>query len=296
MFDSHNPFRKTDSLVDAVRAVLSGQPVEEKMDPVDPKALKGKYKDRKDKDIDNDGDVDSSDEYLHKRRKAVAKAVAKEEAELDEATYSYKAATFNGNVVKGTGSTKGAARKDAEDKAKALGSTIRKRLPEEAEDNPANRQHLCAKNVVHEQWGEGMCIPTMHADPDAEGNVEWYDIMFEHGIETRVSIDELKVTKAESHMHSSKKKIKENDDYDDDDDDEDNDKKKKKMNGKKDEIDLEPKIDDQKMTAEMSDAQMKKREEIVKSMKKKMPDFKKKYGDRAKDVMYATATKMAMKT
>ena len=57
----------------------------------------------------------------------------KEEVELDEATYSYKAATFNGNVVKGTGSTKGAARKDAEDKAKALGSTIRKRLPEEAE-------------------------------------------------------------------------------------------------------------------------------------------------------------------
>ena len=195
MFDSHNPFRKTDSLVDAVRAVLSGQPVEEKMDPVDPKALKGKYKDRKDKDIDNDGDVDSSDEYLHKRRKAISKAMKegvvlgeaktdayhkemlkalgksklpkghqytsavasngdfvvydggkrivgrlkkgehsiKEEVELDEATYSYKAATFNGNVVKGTGSTKGAARKDAEDKAKALGSTIRKRLPEEAE-------------------------------------------------------------------------------------------------------------------------------------------------------------------
>lgn len=45
---------------------------------------------------------------------------------------------------------------------------------------------------------------------------------------------------------------------------------------------------------EMSDAQMKKREEIVKSMKSKMGDFKKRYGDKAKDVMYATATKMAM--
>jgi hypothetical protein len=55
----------------------------------------------------------------------------KEEVELDEATYSYKAATFNGNVVKGTGKTKEAARKDAENKAKELGSTIRKRLPEE---------------------------------------------------------------------------------------------------------------------------------------------------------------------
>ena len=49
------------------------------------------------------------------------------------------------------------------------------------------------------------------------------------------------------------------------------------------------------MSEEMTDAQMKKREEIVKSMKKKMSDFKDKYGDRAKEVMYATATKMAMK-
>ena len=45
----------------------------EAMDPVDKAALKGKHKDRKDKDIDNDGDVDSSDEYLHKRRKAISK-------------------------------------------------------------------------------------------------------------------------------------------------------------------------------------------------------------------------------
>lgn len=45
----------------------------------------------------------------------------------------------------------------------------------------------------------------------------------------------------------------------------------------------------------MSEAQMKKREEIVKSMKKKQADFKEKYGDRWKEVMYATANKMAMK-
>lgn len=45
---------------------------------------------------------------------------------------------------------------------------------------------------------------------------------------------------------------------------------------------------------EMTDAQIAKREEIVKSMKKKSASFKKRYGERAKDVMYATATKMAM--
>ena len=56
----------------------------EGLDAVQPKAVKKKFKDRKDKDIDNDGDVDSSDKYLHKRRKAISKAVAKEEVELDE--------------------------------------------------------------------------------------------------------------------------------------------------------------------------------------------------------------------
>ena len=48
------------------------------LDKVQPKAVKKKFKDRKDKDIDNDGDVDDSDEYLHTRRKAISKAIAKE--------------------------------------------------------------------------------------------------------------------------------------------------------------------------------------------------------------------------
>jgi len=56
----------------------------EGLDKVDPKAVKKKFKDRKDQDIDNDGDVDSSDEYLHKRRKAVSKAVSKESFTVDD--------------------------------------------------------------------------------------------------------------------------------------------------------------------------------------------------------------------
>jgi len=46
---------------------------------------------------------------------------------------------------------------------------------------------------------------------------------------------------------------------------------------------------------EMTEPEMKKREEIVKSMKKGMAGFKERYGERAKNVMYATATKQAMK-
>ena len=100
--------------------------------------------------------------------------------------------------------------------------------------NAANSQHLCAKNVVHEEWGDGKCITAQHADPDEEGNVAWYDVMFEHGIEKGVLITELKVTKSEGHMHAS---------Y--------NGKKKKKEEVSKTEtgkkaatIDLKPKIDD----------------------------------------------------
>jgi hypothetical protein len=52
---------------------------EDKLDPVDHSELKGKHKDRDDKDIDNDGDTDSSDKYLHKKRKAISKAVKNDE-------------------------------------------------------------------------------------------------------------------------------------------------------------------------------------------------------------------------
>lgn len=60
--------------IDAMAAALK-QVAEKKMDPVDKKDAMGKFDNRKDKDIDNDGDTDKSDKYLHKRRKAVTKAV-----------------------------------------------------------------------------------------------------------------------------------------------------------------------------------------------------------------------------
>lgn len=56
----------------------------EGLDKVQPKAVKKKFKDRKDKDIDNDGDVDDSDKFLHKKRKAISKSIEKEETEEPE--------------------------------------------------------------------------------------------------------------------------------------------------------------------------------------------------------------------
>ena len=45
----------------------------------------------------------------------------------------------------------------------------------------------------------------------------------------------------------------------------------------------------------MTSAEVDKKEDIVKGMKKNFADMKSRYGSRAKEVMYATATKMAMK-
>ena len=88
---------KSGSLEEAIRQAVSGQINEKKnvketnkndksddgegLDAVQPKAVKKKFDDRKDKDIDNDGDVDSTDKYLHKRRKAVSKAIKSDKKE-----------------------------------------------------------------------------------------------------------------------------------------------------------------------------------------------------------------------
>jgi hypothetical protein len=43
----------------------------------------------------------------------------------------------------------------------------------------------------------------------------------------------------------------------------------------------------------LTEPEMKKKEEIVKSMKKGMSGFKERYGDRAKEVMYATSNRQS---
>ena len=174
---------KENSLESSVYNVLHGiqeTVKKEKLDPVG----------KEDGDIDNDGDKDASDKYLAKRRKTVAKAIKKDKKE--------------GNAF-------GMALKSAKEKGEKTFVVSGKTYKVEGlEDSPntANSQHLCAKNVVHENWGNGTPINGQHAEPDAEGDIAWYDVMFEHGIEKGVSINELKVTKAESHHHSEKKKKK----------------------------------------------------------------------------------------
>lgn len=223
-----------------------------KLDPVDPDELKGKHADRDDKDIDNDGDVDSSDEYLHKRRKAVKKAMAKEdidevfdslsEEQLDEisaklarkAAASSAAKSFEyGSSAYGPGTDKEADRLDKKaDKARAhvqkrqgdkgvkkvdkmTGKLIYGRnesvdLDTKSVDKALT--HDCAKHVTSEQWGFGECISGQHTlveNEDGTATVTHYDVMFEHGVEFDVPVEDLDILVSESHKHTAKKKMKE---------------------------------------------------------------------------------------
>ena len=54
---------------------IASKIVSEALDPVNKDAVKKKFDDRQDKDIDNDGDTDSTDKYLHKRRAAISKNI-----------------------------------------------------------------------------------------------------------------------------------------------------------------------------------------------------------------------------
>lgn len=62
--------KKVSDLIESIDDVFL-KALEEKMDPVG----------KEDDDVDNDGDVDSSDKYLKKRRASVAAAIAKQKDE-----------------------------------------------------------------------------------------------------------------------------------------------------------------------------------------------------------------------
>ena len=65
--------KNTKAHKDMVKAARKAMGVDEALDPVG----------KEDSDIDNDGDTDKSDKYLHKRRKAIGKAIATRKEALD---------------------------------------------------------------------------------------------------------------------------------------------------------------------------------------------------------------------
>ena len=63
-------------------------------------------------------------------------------------------------------------------------------------------KHNCAKKVCSEQWGEGTCVPEHHTLLE-DGTVTHYDVVFKHGLERMVPVEELEVLVTEMHEHAS---------------------------------------------------------------------------------------------
>lgn len=166
---------------------------------------------------------------MGKRQKGIETAVSKLTKEESEQIDELSKKTLGSYVKKAADSTRvntrWAARtgdRDAEDivdkRRKGIEKAADKLTKEEiemieakmagvADGSMEGEKHMCATKVFHKEWNEGTPIKTMHADPDADGLIEWYDVMFDHGIE-RVMTEDMEVLQAESHMHS-KKKMKE---------------------------------------------------------------------------------------
>ena len=66
-----------------------------------------------------------------------------------------------------------------------------------------NDKHVCALKVEHADWGLGTPIHARHAEPDENGHVSWYAVMFEHGTEV---VDTVDMTILDESSHGSHKK------------------------------------------------------------------------------------------
>ena len=129
--------------------------VSSKMDPVDSKELKGKHKDRKDKDIDNDGDVDSSDEYLHKRRKAITKATKGSEVETYSESTEVELDEVSNSVKDQLGNIDLSIRDwERRWKNKSAGNPNDMKAPQKIKDLKAQKAALMKKHGIKEEKGE----------------------------------------------------------------------------------------------------------------------------------------------
>lgn len=67
--------------------------------------------------------------------------------------------------------------------------------------------HYCAKHVYSNMFGEGTVVEGIHAEPDEQGNIEWYAVQFNEGIK-KVFTEKLEIMMAEYHGNHNKKKPK----------------------------------------------------------------------------------------
>lgn len=69
-------------------------------------------------------------------------------------------------------------------------------------------KHDCAKHVLHKEWGEGETVEGMHnivETTEGEGYVTHYDVMFAHGIEQNIPVEDLEIKTMVEHWHKNYK-------------------------------------------------------------------------------------------
>lgn len=69
-------------------------------------------------------------------------------------------------------------------------------------------KHDCAKHVVHKEWGNGETVEGQHTiveTSEHEGYVTHYDVMFDHGIERNVPVEDLTIVTMVEHWHKNYK-------------------------------------------------------------------------------------------
>ena len=162
--------------IDSITMAWQEVSEKKKLDPVNPNALKGKHKDRADKDIDNDGDVDSSDQYLHKRRKAVSKAIQQDESSCGSDRKKYKTEEDDMD-------TDEPMAKDGMKKCKECGGSSE------------NHDEECSHYASSEKSKATVTKEAIHHDVHGYGEViteteNGYDVLFAHGVEFNVPAEQ----------------------------------------------------------------------------------------------------------
>ncbi len=71
-----------------------------------------------------------------------------------------------------------------------------------------SKDHDCATTVNHPLYGKGKPVYESHAIPDDNGNVEWYDVQFKHGVEKKVPAADMEIVTLEEHGAAKPKKKK----------------------------------------------------------------------------------------
>ena len=86
-------------------------------------------------------------------------------------------------------------------------STVRDYMQAEKVAEETEDQHLCATHVYSNMYGEGVVVEGAHADPDEDGNIEWYLVEFNDCVK-KVYTEKIEVMIAEYHDNHKKKKKK----------------------------------------------------------------------------------------